>query len=87
MLAVRMQLDVQTRARVVHLKNEGYTYKRIHEKLMEDGVNVSAKSLYLLVRKYKQTGSVLDRSQATVPNCFLMSITTRLTKPSQRMMS
>ena len=64
---MRMRLDVQTRARVIHLKNEGYTYNRIRERLLEEGISVSVKSLYLLLVKYKQTNSVVDRPRAAVP--------------------
>ena len=56
-----MRLDVQTRQRVVHLKNQGCTYKSIKERLHEEGIRVSVKTLYLLMAKYRQTGSVLDR--------------------------
>ena len=63
---MRMRLDLETRARVVRLKNEGYTYKHIRERLLEDGISVSVKSLYLLVRKYKQTNSVANRPRAAV---------------------
>lgn len=62
-----MRLDVQTRARVIRLKEEGYTYKRIRERLLEEGTSVSVKSLYLLVAKYKRTKSVLDRPRAAIP--------------------
>ena len=61
-----MRLDVQTRARVIHQKNEGYTYNCIHERLLEEGISVSVKNLYLLVVKYKQTNSVVDRPRAAV---------------------
>ena len=61
-----MRLDVQTRARVIRLKEEGYTYKRIRERLLEEGTSVPVKSLYLLVAKYKRTKSVLDMPRAAI---------------------
>ena len=49
------------------LKKQGYTYRNIRERLEEEGIQVSIKSLYLLVVKYQQTGSVLDKCRATRP--------------------
>ena len=60
-----MRLDLQTRERVVTLKRQGYTYREIRERLREEQIEVTVKSLYLLVAKYNQTGSVVDRYRAT----------------------
>ena len=61
------RLDLQTGARVVCLKSEGHTYKKIKERLKEEGISVTIKSLYLLVANYRQTKSVSDRSRNAVP--------------------
>ena len=56
-----MRLNIQTRERVVNLKKQGYTYKAIRERLQEEGITVSIKTLYLLLAKYNHTKSVTDR--------------------------
>lgn len=59
-----MRLNVTTRERVIALKSQGYTYRSIKERLHDEGITVSIKTLYLLVAKYKQTGTVDDRPRS-----------------------
>ena len=56
-----MRLDLRTREKVVLLNKQGYTYKQIRDRLKEESINVTIKSLYLLVCKYRSTKSVVDR--------------------------
>ena len=58
------RLGVETRERVVTLKQQGYTFKSIQQRLEEEGITVTMKTLYLLVTKHTHTGSVLDRHRA-----------------------
>ena len=62
-----MRLDLRTRERVVLLKKQGYTYREIAQRLKEENVVVSIKSLYLLVTKYRNTNSVVDRPRRRRP--------------------
>ena len=62
-----MRLNLETRARVVHLNQEGHSYKDIQKRLAEEGISVTVKSLYLLVAKFRQTNSVVDRPRAAAP--------------------
>lgn len=48
------------------LKNS-YTYKEIKERLKEEGIGTTIKSLYLLVTKFKNTNSVVDRLHLSRP--------------------
>ena len=61
------RLDLRTRESVVLLKEKGYTYKEIKERLKEVDIDISIKSLYLLVKKYALTQSVIDRRRRSVP--------------------
>ena len=46
---------------MVVLKSRGYTYKDIQNRLQEEGIEITIKSLYLLVTKYSHTNSITDR--------------------------
>ena len=56
-----MRLDLSTRRRVVLLKEAGMTYKEIQQRLAEEDITVTIKTLYLLVAKFRETKSVVDR--------------------------
>ena len=60
------RLDRRTRENVIMLKEKGYTYKQIKERLNEVDIKISIKSLHLLVKKYKLTHSVNDRPRRSV---------------------
>lgn len=57
----RMRLDIWTRERVVLLKKQGYTYREIAQRLKEENIFISIKSLYLSILKYRYTNSVVDK--------------------------
>ena len=42
----------------------GFSVIKIRERLLEEGIKVSRKSLYFLLKKYDQTSSVADRKRA-----------------------
>ncbi len=58
----RMSSD--TRARVVWMRRAGFSIMTIRERLLEEGIKVSRKSLHFLVKKYEQTHSIADRKRA-----------------------
>ena len=59
---------VQCRRPAMRLNlQEGHSYKDIQKRLAEEGISVTVKSLYLLVAKFRQTNSVVDRPRAAVP--------------------
>ncbi len=58
----RMSMD--TRARVVWMWRAGFPISKIRERLGEEGIQVSRKSLYHLVKKYKQTQTIADIKRA-----------------------
>lgn len=59
-----MRLNLETREKVVKLKKQGYMYQAIRDRLEEEGISVTIKTLYLLLAKYNQAGYVADRPQA-----------------------
>ena len=61
---VEMRLNLETREKVVRLKKQGYTYRAIRDRLEEEGISVTIKTLYLLLAKYNQAGYVADRPRA-----------------------
>ena len=54
------RMSIDTRSRVVFLWQKGYKWKSIHERLVEEGIEVSKTSLYRLIKKFRETGSVHD---------------------------
>ena len=54
------RMSIDTRSRVVFLGQKGYKWKSIHERLVEEGIEVSKTSLYRLIKKFRETGSVRD---------------------------
>ena len=56
-----VRMNTSIRMRVVFLKNRGMPVGKIQQRLEEEGVSVSKKSLCLLIRKYVETGTVADK--------------------------
>lgn len=54
------RMSLATRGRVVALWKSGFTLSKIEYRLLEENIVVSKKSLCLLIKKYRQTGSVAD---------------------------
>ena len=61
------RLTISARQRVVALYSRGYSVSQIKKRLNEENVHISKHSLYKLMRKYKETGNVVDRSKRTTP--------------------
>ena len=57
----RVRLDLRTREKVVLLKKQGYVHQEIAQRLKEENISISIKSLYLLSAKYRYTNSVVDK--------------------------
>ena len=53
------RMSLATRSRVVSLSQSGYPISKIQKHLEKEGTMVSKKSLHLLLKKYKMTGSVV----------------------------
>ena len=60
------RLDLRTGESVVLLKEKGYTYKEIKEHLKEVDIDITIKSLYLLIKKYVLTQSVINRPRQSL---------------------
>ena len=58
------RMSADTRARVVCLWRAGFSVVKIRERLLEEGIVVSRKSLYLLLKKYNETDSIADQTRA-----------------------
>ena len=58
------RLTISARQRVVALYSRGYQIKK---RLDEENVYISKRSLYKLMRKYEETGNVVDRPRRTTP--------------------
>ena len=61
------RMSMETRQRVVHLRQSGMKIKDIRTQLQEEGVKVSATSLYILVGKFSKTGKICDLHRASRP--------------------
>ena len=59
-------MSIATRTRVVHLQKMGYSLKKIRDRLLEENIKVSKKSISLLLSKYHSTGSVADKPATVV---------------------
>ena len=55
------RLDVDTRTRVIVLQSKGYSVSAIRRRLAEENILVSAVTLYKLLKKAKELGTVDDR--------------------------
>ena len=58
------RISADTRARVVCLWRAGFSVVKIRERLLEEGIMVSRKSLYLLLKKYNEIDSIADQTRA-----------------------
>ena len=64
----RMSND--TRSRVIFMWRSGLPVSKIKKKLGEIGADVSRKSIYLLLKKYKESGSLADRRKQPRRACL-----------------
>ena len=61
------RLDINTRRRVVFLKQAEYSIAEIQKRLKEENISISSQALFNLVRKYKETGMLIDKPRRTRP--------------------
>ena len=61
------RLDISTRRRVVFLKQAEYSIAEIQKRLKEENISISSQALFNLVRKYKETGMLIDKPRRTRP--------------------
>ena len=59
------RMSMETRQRVVHLRQSGI--KDIRTQLQEEGVKVSDTSLYILLGKFSKTGKICDLHRTSRP--------------------
>lgn len=55
------RMTLETRRRVIYFSRLGMRLKDIKLRLAEEGIAVSKTSLCLLLKKYKETGTISDR--------------------------
>ena len=55
------RMSVSTRSRVVSMSEKGFKLCKIQKHLANEGITVSKKSLCLLIKRLRTTGSVADR--------------------------
>ena len=61
------RLDIATRRRVIVLKQSGYSIAEIKQRLSEENISISLQSLFSLVKKYNETGKLIDMPRRTRP--------------------
>ena len=61
------RLNLVHRKRVVTLFARGYSVSQIKKRLDEENVYISSRALYKLVKKFEDTGSVVDRPRRRAP--------------------
>ena len=62
-----LRLNLVDRKRVVTLVARGYSVSRIKKQLDEENVYISIRALYKLVKKFEDTGFVVDRPRRKAP--------------------
>ena len=61
------RLDIDTRRRVVFLKSTGYSVSQIKKQLQEENIIISSQALFNLLKKFKDTGKLIDLPWRTRP--------------------
>ena len=59
------RLQVSTRKRIIILKRQGYSLQDIRQRLEEEGIVVSIRSLQRLCAKFEKTRTIQDLPKAT----------------------
>ena len=62
-----VHLDVSIRRRIILLKEAGHSVVDIRKCLSEENISISLQALYNLVKKYNETGKLLDLPRRTRP--------------------
>ena len=61
------RLDIAARRRVIVLKQSGCSIAEIKKPLSEENISISLQSLFSLVKKYNETGKLIDMPRRTRP--------------------
>lgn len=61
------RLNLVDRKRVIALFCRGYSVSQIKKRLVEENVYISIRSLYKLIEKFEDTGTIVDRPRRTTP--------------------
>ena len=61
------RLSIEARRRVIALRGIGYSVQEIRKRLAEENISISLQSLFNLLRKYKDTGHLLDLPRKAKP--------------------
>ena len=61
------RLDIETRRRVIFLSRSGYSVSQIKKRLKQENINISLAALYNLLKKYNETGKLIDLPRRTRP--------------------
>ena len=61
------RLDIATRRRVIVLRQSGYSVREIKKRLNEENISISLQALFNLVKKYSETGKLIDITRRTRP--------------------
>ena len=54
------RLDISTRRRILVLRGLGYSVSDITKRLNEENISISRQAIFNLIKKYRETGSLLD---------------------------
>ena len=60
------RLDIETR-KVVYLSCSGYSVSQIKKRLIQENIHISLVALYKLLKKYEETGKLIDFPRRTCP--------------------
>ena len=55
-----MPLAIETKTRIIHLLNSGFTQKAIIERLAEEGGKILRAAIYELIKKFKKHDTIAD---------------------------
>ena len=61
------QLDMDMRSRIIVLRHRGYSVSQIRARLLEENIKASRISIYKLLRRKEETGTVIDRKRKRAP--------------------
>ena len=64
------RMSLETRQRVVTMRQKGFTVKTVRERLESEGISVSKEGILRLLKKFKLTGSVKDQPRRSRPKAF-----------------
>ena len=66
-LKIMPRLNIETRRRVIVLKQAGYSFVEIKKRLGEEDIAISLQALHNLVKKYQAKNTLMDLPRHTMP--------------------